>query len=121
MSTNPGRPRYLLIADSLRDQIARGDYAPGDQLPTKAALCSEWGAAVNTVERALQELRESGLIETFHGVGTFVRTEKAAEPERAEIAELRDRITRLEAQIAELYSKVGLSIPSARSEDSAPA
>ncbi|MEU4841753.1 GntR family transcriptional regulator [Nocardia testacea] len=102
VSKNPGRPRYLQIADSLREKIEQGIYAPGDQLPTKATLCDEWGAAVNTVERALQELRENGLIETFHGVGTFVRTAKEPTSENAEIADLRARITTLEGQVAEL-------------------
>ena len=62
------KPRYALIADDIRAKISSGDYAPGAQLPTKAQLMEQWGAALNTVARAITELQNEGLVETFHGV-----------------------------------------------------
>ncbi|OBA47071.1 hypothetical protein A5780_34485 [Nocardia sp. 852002-20019_SCH5090214] len=103
------KPRYQLVADELRAQIAEGDYVPGAQLPTKPELMKRFGVALATLDRGLDVLRDEGLIETFHGVGTFV---KEAPPQRAsieeEITSLKDRVARLETQMMEVYSNLGL-------------
>ncbi|WP_181724221.1 GntR family transcriptional regulator [Nocardia gipuzkoensis] len=111
MSKQPGRPRYLLIADDLRERIGRGEYAPGDQIPTKANLMEQWNVALNTVDRAVDALRKEGLIETFQGVGTFVRSQSEPEPEEDELADLRERVARLETQMMDVYANMGLDYP----------
>jgi GntR family transcriptional regulator len=67
-------PKYRQIAHDLQARIERGDYPPGSRLPTKAELMAQHGVALNTVDRAIDELRKAGLAETLQGVGTFVRT-----------------------------------------------
>ncbi|MEU2043668.1 GntR family transcriptional regulator [Nocardia niwae] len=113
MSTKSGRPRYLQIADDLRSRITSGEYSPGERIPTKASLMEQWGVALNTVDRAVDELRNDGLIETFHGVGSFVRA--AAEPEQQshedELEDLRERVARLETQMMDVYANMGLEYP----------
>ncbi|WP_433603744.1 GntR family transcriptional regulator (plasmid) [Nocardia sp. CA-135953] len=111
MSKQPGRPRYLLIADDLRERIASGEYAPGDQIPTKANLMEQWNVALNTVDRAIDELRKAGLLETFQGVGTFVRAQSEPEAEDDQISDLRERIAHLETQMMEVYANIGLTYP----------
>ena len=111
MSKQPGRPRYQLIADDLRERIARGEYGPGDQIPTKANLMEQWNVALNTVDRAVDELRKAGLLETFQGVGTFVRSQSETESEEDQLSDLRERVAHLETQMMEVYSNMGLTYP----------
>jgi DNA-binding GntR family transcriptional regulator len=68
----PGKAKYQRIADDLRARISSGEYPPGSQLPTKADLMARYQVAVNTVERAIDELRKAGLVETLQGAGMFV-------------------------------------------------
>jgi hypothetical protein len=60
----PGRPAYVRLAAELRDQIARGDYRPGDRLPTVATLAERWQVGTKTVTAAIAELRAEGHITT---------------------------------------------------------
>ncbi|MFG3525083.1 GntR family transcriptional regulator [Nocardia nova] len=106
------KPRYQLVADELRAQIDKGDYAPGDQLPTKPEMMKRFGVALATLDRGLEVLREEGRIETYHGVGTFV---KDAPPQSVsieeEIADLKDRVARLETQMMDIYSNLAIPDP----------
>ncbi|MFI5783772.1 GntR family transcriptional regulator [Nocardia sp. NPDC051570] len=106
------KPRYQLIANELRAQIASGEYAPGDRLPTKPELMQRFGVALATLNQGLQVLRDEGLVETFQGVGTFVQERPAERVSiEAEIAELKDRIARLETQMMDVYSNLAIPDP----------
>lgn len=70
----------------LREQIGRGQYAPGATLPTEDTLCQQLGVSRITVRRALQDLESEGLVERRQGRGTFVR-------ESASGVESRPRLT----------------------------
>jgi DNA-binding GntR family transcriptional regulator len=116
-------PKYRQIAEDLRAQIKGGKYPPGSRLPTKAELMAEYRVAVNTVERAIEELRKAGLVETAQGAGMFVRepppgsgTSPAASDERlgeleSEVAALRKELGLLQAQVMNLYHSTGQSYP----------
>lgn len=67
------RPAYKQIADGVRDQIASGELAPSDALPSERMLMDTYGAARGTVRQAIGLLRAEGLIEVEHGRGSFVR------------------------------------------------
>jgi GntR family transcriptional regulator len=56
----------------LRDQIMRGQFAPGALLPKEEALCERFGVSRITVRRALADLAAAKLVERRHGRGTFV-------------------------------------------------
>lgn len=60
------------IAEDLRAEISAGEYAAGSRLPTEAQLGEHFGVSRPTVRAALKELKTLGLVETQHGVGTFV-------------------------------------------------
>jgi GntR family histidine utilization transcriptional repressor len=64
-------PPYARIKQALKDALARGDYAPGAQLPSESALVAEFGVSRMTVGRALNELAAEGLVERVQGVGSF--------------------------------------------------
>ncbi|WP_102108353.1 phosphonate metabolism transcriptional regulator PhnF [Oceaniglobus roseus] len=65
-------PIWQAISDSLRTDIADGHYAPGDRLPTEAALSARFGVNRHTVRRALAALAEAGLVHPRRGAGVFV-------------------------------------------------
>ena len=65
---------YHQIADVLRSRIISGDLAPGDTLPSEAALGQEFGVARTTVRRALAELESERLIRALPGTGRVVCT-----------------------------------------------
>jgi len=73
-----GQPRYLLLAQSLMQDIADERYAVGGSLPTEAELCRQFGVSRHTVREALRRLREAGLVSRHHGVGTRVKAKAAA-------------------------------------------
>jgi len=66
------RPVWPQVAADLERDIAAGKLRPGSRLPTEDELASQYGVARNTVRRAVEDLRERGLLETFHGRGTYV-------------------------------------------------
>lgn len=65
-------PRYLQIADLLRQRIARGQWPLGDKLPSLEALVEEFGVARLTVRQAVDLLAREGLVSPQQGRGTFV-------------------------------------------------
>jgi GntR family transcriptional regulator len=67
-----GLPRYQRLAAILRDQIARGLYPIGSQLPTEQELCETHSVSRHTVRDALRLLREAGQITRKRGAGTLV-------------------------------------------------
>lgn len=71
--TAVAQPEYLRIAAELRQRIASGQLAPGDQLPTLPALCTSYGVSETTIRSALRLLATEGLIETRARAGTRVR------------------------------------------------
>ncbi|WP_328314134.1 GntR family transcriptional regulator [Streptomyces sp. NBC_00442] len=66
-------PKYDQIASDLRGRIVRGELAPGAGLPSERELVERWNVARATVVRALDVLRQEGLIETRQGTGSTVR------------------------------------------------
>lgn len=107
------KPRYAEIADDLRAKIEAGTYPVGSQLPTKPELMAEHEAALGTIDRALEVLREAGLAVSYQGVGTFVRepAEQAASgaaTQDSRLAALEARMDRLEAMLMDIRANIGL-------------
>jgi DNA-binding FadR family transcriptional regulator len=69
------RPRGLVmeIVDTLGASIRNGHFHPGDKLPTEAEIMARFEVSRTVVREALSKLQASGLVETRHGIGTFVR------------------------------------------------
>lgn len=68
------KPRRLAlgIVASVGDAIRDGSLHPGEKLPTEQALTESFGVSRTVVREALSKLQAEGLVETRHGVGTFV-------------------------------------------------
>src|ERR1035438_6135197 len=65
-------PLYEQAADWIAARITAGDLAHGSKLPSERDLAEQWGIAYQTVRRAMQELRERGLVVSRVGKGTFI-------------------------------------------------
>ena len=63
---------YRAIRDEITRRIARREWAPGELIPGEEALAAEFGAARATVNRALQDMARSGLVERKRKAGTRV-------------------------------------------------
>jgi len=57
----------------LKEQILRGLYEPGAQIPNEDQLGELFKVSRTTVRRAVSDLHAQGLLEKRHGHGTFVR------------------------------------------------
>jgi DNA-binding FadR family transcriptional regulator len=68
------RPRSLALelVEALADRIRSGKIEAGAQLPTEAAVMAEFGVSRTVVREAISKLQASGLVQTRHGIGTFV-------------------------------------------------
>lgn len=57
----------------LSEHIVAGRLRGGEQLPTGSALMLEHGVSRTVVREAMSRLQAAGMVETRHGIGTFVR------------------------------------------------
>jgi len=85
--------RYRLIADELRVRVQSGVYGAGRLLPSEAELGTEFDASRVTIRRALETLREDGLVDARQGFGWFV----AAAPLQQTLGQL----VTIEAQLSD--------------------
>jgi GntR family transcriptional regulator len=98
------QPIYQQLADLLAAQLLDGDPSEGDAMPSVRALAGRYLLNPLTVNRALQALREEGLLENRRGVGLYVMAGarerlKATERQRflqTEWPRLRERLRRLD-------------------------
>jgi len=81
--------RYQEIADELRRRVQRA--APGSLLPSESELSAEFEASRVTIRRALDVIRDEGLIDARQGFGWFV----AADP----VPQRLERLGTIEAQL----------------------
>lgn len=86
------RTRYQEIADELRTRLATGELGAGRLLPSESELSSDYAASRVTVRRALEVLRDEGLVDSRQGFGWFV----AADPVRQALG----RLGTIESQLA---------------------
>ncbi|MGH8896754.1 MAG: GntR family transcriptional regulator [Egibacteraceae bacterium] len=68
-------PKYMQVANHIRNQIIKGELKPGDEVPSERQIVEEWGVSRPTATKALSALRVEGLVEAQQGSGTFVRAQ----------------------------------------------
>ncbi|MCX4849873.1 GntR family transcriptional regulator [Streptomyces sp. NBC_00893] len=72
MSHDPFQYVYVQVADRVEREIRDGRLPHGARLPNERDMGAEYGVAPGTARRAVQELRERGLVVTLPNKGTFV-------------------------------------------------
>jgi GntR family transcriptional regulator len=65
-------PVYVQLAAIIRTQIESGELAPRRPIPSIRTLVQTYGVADGTVQKAIQVLRDEGLVRTVIGRGVFV-------------------------------------------------
>lgn len=110
MAAKGKRILYQGVADAIRQQIAGGKLAPGDQVGSSlGALAQHHHVGVGTIRAALVVLADEGLVETIPGKGTFVLAAPgwpAGRPGPQDDAVLQ-RLEAVEVDIMELYARLG--------------
>lgn len=115
-------PKYLQIAQHLRELIVRGDLPPGAEVPSERQLALDWNVARPTATHALDALRREGMLESRVGAGTYVRDVRAYRRAAHRYHRFRERgaqytagesvkITDAEITIAPDYVADGLRLP----------
>ncbi len=68
------KPIFLQIVTEISNSIVNGKYKPGDKLPAVREFAVMAGVNPNTMQRALAEVEQNGLIITKRGDGRYVTT-----------------------------------------------
>jgi GntR family transcriptional regulator len=84
--------RYQTIAEDLRRRVSLGEFAAGRLLPSESALSASYAASRITIRRALEVLRDEGLVDSRQGFGWFA----AVDPLQQSLG----RLGTIEAQLA---------------------
>ena len=66
-------PKYVQIQNYILQKIESGEYAAGDKIPSETELARQFDVSRLTVNTAVKELANSGIVERVQGKGTFVR------------------------------------------------
>lgn len=69
---NNSVPIYLKIVSEIKKQIVSGKLIPGERIPSVRELALTYKVNPNTMQKALIELEENGLIKTERTNGKFV-------------------------------------------------
>lgn len=62
------------VYDGLMSMLLKGEYMPGDKLPSENELTEQYGASRNTIRAALTRMNVLGVVETRKGEGTFFKS-----------------------------------------------
>jgi GntR family transcriptional repressor for pyruvate dehydrogenase complex len=103
--------------ERLITNVVHGTWKAGQKIPPERVLCQQLGIARNSLREALKAMELIGMLESRVGEGTFVcpRSEFLARPllwaftgtDHAELADLMEARTLMEADLAGLAAKRG--------------
>lgn len=105
------RPIYLQIIKQMELALLSGEYKAGQKLPSVREFAAQAGVNPNTMQRALQELEQTGLIITQRTAGRTITEdttminglrEKAAQQEIADFLMQMEKLGYHKAEIIDL-------------------
>ena len=79
-------PLYARIKGHIKQKIRLREWQPGEKLPSENELVKQFRVSRMTVNRALRELTQAGLLSRVRGLGTFV----ASSPGHVSLIKLQD-------------------------------
>jgi len=99
ISQSDSRPMYLQIMEQIKQRVAVGDWARGEEIPSIRQMALTLRVSVITVKRAYLELEREGVILTQHGKGSIVAPDPGLGPRLydEELAEHLEQVARLGA------------------------
>lgn len=65
-------PLYVRIAEELEAAVRKGEFGPGERLPSGHTLADRYGVNRHTVERAIEQLQSKGIVYRVRGHGAYV-------------------------------------------------
>ncbi len=71
------RPVYLQIKEQFRSAVLSGQYPPGSRIPSVRELAISAKVNPNTMQRAMAELEQEGLLVSGGTLGKFVTEEQS--------------------------------------------
>jgi GntR family transcriptional regulator len=83
--------RYHQIADEIRSRISSGQYVAGRLLPSESEVSTEFAVSRVTVRKALEMLRDEGLVNARQGFGWIVSGDTVRQP-LARLATIEDQM-----------------------------
>jgi DNA-binding GntR family transcriptional regulator len=122
-------PDYRRVIDLIRGKITSGQWPVGRRIPSTPDLIEMTSASITPVRRAVQQLQADGILEGHPGKGVFVKAmPDDADRGRADLGamgehlaavedlvkgypDLRDHLGRLEANLMDLYNRLGFEYP----------
>ncbi|HEV3431367.1 MAG TPA: FadR/GntR family transcriptional regulator [Paraburkholderia sp.] len=121
MLNRPPRNRNLAehVVHYVNEQIASRALKPGDKLPTESSLMTLLGVSRTVVREAISRLQAMSVIETRHGIGSFV-LEPRREPLDLDVvpaSTLNDLLSVLELRISLETECAGLAAQRASERD----
>lgn len=95
----------------ITDSIRSGTLKPGDKLPTESEIMRLLGVSRTVVREAISHLQAAALVETRHGIGTFVLEPPAPTLglDPATVTTMRDVLALLELRISLETEAAGLA------------
>jgi GntR family transcriptional regulator len=89
---------YKEIAEDIRRSIDSGELPPRARIGTLRSLCDHYEVAKGTIEKAVEDLREAGLVESVAGSGIYVTEPGARRAAAAASGDLQARLDELDAE-----------------------
>ena len=89
------------VVAELSERIRSGALQPGDKLPTESEIMAQLGVSRTVVRESISRLQAARLVQTRHGIGTFV-LEAAGDQDRFQIEAAGDLTVRDVMAILEL-------------------
>lgn len=75
MALHPARRARNLtqnVVAALSERIRHGEFHVGEKLPTESEFMESFGVSRTVIREAMSRLQAAGLVETRHGIGTFL-------------------------------------------------
>jgi len=67
------RAIYEQIIEGIKKMLIRGEFKPGDKLPSQREMAQKLEVNPNTIQRAYREMEVMGLTESRRGIGTYIK------------------------------------------------
>jgi GntR family transcriptional repressor for pyruvate dehydrogenase complex len=120
-SAPPRRARNLaeVVVSYVSEQIATNALKPGNKLPTESQLMATLGVSRTVIREAISRLQAGKVIETRHGIGSFVLEppSEKLDIDMVPATTLRDVLAILELRISLETECAGLAAQRAKPDD----